>query len=413
MKTFAEYAGNFEDNFEDISSKSENFNENADEFEDIDSGRTDDFLQDLVEGEYEYEIEDEPEDEEVEYDEDDVDEALDYWERKSEARPKRQPQKEQAPKKKKKKHLSLRRKIFRGCGILILCFIIILVAVFFKLYSMLNHASESDHVNSYISESELKSSNKVTNILLLGVDAREGETSSRSDTMILVSIDRKNEKIKLTSFLRDSYVEIPGHSAGKLNSACTKGDYELVWDTIEYNFKVKIDYYMLVDFSAFENLIDALGGVDVEVTEKEATYLNNTWQKWSLTGNELHFDYGDSVHLNGEQALMFCRIRKLDSDFKRTERQRRTISAVKTSLMDAGPMELIGVANSVLPLVETDINSVALLKLGFGAITSYLSYDMESFQIPIDGTYKTNTSNYAMTFDIDETAEKLQEFIYG
>ena len=408
MAKYDEYLNNFED-FEDVSSKSETYVD--DEYEDIDTGR------------YNY-------DDDFEYSDN---EGI-PMSKKTKMIVDRDIQQKTEPKKvsvlrpeskdsidissktpKKKKRLSLRKKIIRAIGIFFLIIVLLLALVVLSVYSKLSHSEESQHVNQYISEDQLHSDKDVINILLLGVDAREGETVSRSDTMIIVSIDKNNGKMKITSFLRDSYVEIPGYGWSKLNAACSRGGIDLVWDTLEYNFKIKIDNYMKVDFIAFEKLIDSLGGVNVPITDKEANYLNKTWKDWSLTGNQLTYESGDSVHLNGEEALMFCRIRKLDSDFERTRRQRETISGIKKELMHTNPVELLKLSNSVLPHIETDITSSKMLKLGIGAIFKYLHYDIESLGVPIDGTWhnENKAAGACLVFDIDKTAETLYDYIYN
>ena len=410
MAKYDEYLNDF-DEFEDISSKSDNYVD--DEYEDIDTGRynyEDDFeYSDDLDGipmskqakmAIDNNIQQKTENRRVSVlKPDNIDDDIDI----SSNTPK------------KKKRLSLRKKILRAFGICFLVIILLLGLVVLSIYSKLSHAEDSHHVNQYISEDQLHSDKNVINILLLGVDAREGETVSRSDTMMIVSIDKSNGKMKITSFLRDSYVEIPGYGWTKLNAACSQGGVDLVWDTLEYNFKIKIDNYMKVDFIAFEKLIDSLGGVDVPITEKEAKYLNDTWYEWTLTGNQLTYDFGDSVHLNGEEALMFCRIRKLDSDFERTRRQRETISGIKQEMMHTNPIELLKLSNSVLPHIETDITSSKMISLGIGAIFKYLHYDIESLGVPIDGTWhsENKSAGSCLVFDIDDTAETLYNYIYN
>lgn len=140
--------------------------------------------------------------------------------------------------------------------------------------------------------------------------------------MILVSVDYKHAKIKLTSFLRDSWVEIPSKGKkAKLNAACAYGGPQLLVDTIEYNFHIDIDHYVMVNFEMFTQIIDNLGGVEVEVTEKEAKFIRNTTRHKDM-------ESGDSVLLDGAKALVYCRIRKLDSDYMRTLRQRKVITAL-------------------------------------------------------------------------------------
>ena len=175
-----------------------------------------------------------------------------------------------------------------GCGSAFLSLFLILVILYLAMSTVflarMDYEPGQHKSNSHISSFSLKKSPLITNILLLGVDNREGETGfQRADTMMLISIDNLHQKIKFTSFLRDSYVEIPGHGMMKLNAASSLGGIQLTIDTIEYNYKVKINKYMEVDFNAFTAIIDALGGVDVPVTAKEAAYLNSTWYKWSLT----------------------------------------------------------------------------------------------------------------------------------
>ncbi len=323
------------------------------------------------------------------------------------------------PMEKKKTKKSLKRRILKAFLIAFLVIVLLAGGAFYIVYNKMDHPEEPEkkHENKYVEQGDLFSDKNVTNILLLGVDAREGELAeaSRSDTMIILSIDNTHKKIKLTSFLRDSYVEIPGHGQYKLNASCSWGGVDLVWDTLEYNFKIKIDNYMLVDFQAFEELVDSLGGVDVKITEKEARYLNKTWNKWSLTGNKLNFDSGEAVHLNGEEALMFCRIRKLDSDFMRTERQRRTIAAIKEQLNEIKPSEVVSLINKVLPLVETDISSTEMLTIGVSAVSKYLNYELETLRVPVDGSWKnaSTKAGASIVFDIDENAGYVYDFIYN
>ena len=320
------------------------------------------------------------------------------------------------PKGKSKKKMSKTKKILLIIISVFLALVLLMYGIFAGMMGKMERDDSVPHggrKNPYIDESELYSSKDVKNILLVGVDARANETVSRSDTMMLISIDKKHDKIKITSFLRDSYVEIPEHGWNKLNASTSKGGIELLLNTLEYNFKVKIDNYMLVDFVAFEKLIDSIGGVNVEVKKKEADYLNRTWSRWSLTGNRLHFDYGDSVHLNGEEALMFCRIRKLDSDFYRTERQRRVISAVKDSVMGK-PSQVISIANSVLPLITTDMSTGESTSLLLNILPSLKGLDIAQQSIPADGTWHSERKSCgdSLVFNISENTKILTDFIY-
>ena len=266
--------------------------------------------------------------------------------------------------------------------------------------------------NSHIDSSLLYRDNAQVNILLVGADAREGETESRSDTMLLVTLDHKNQQIKLTSFLRDSYVEIAGkNKKTKLNAAFFYGGIQTLTDTLELNFKVDIDYYAMVDFEIFTTIVDEIGGVNVEVTEKESRY-----SKWAKNDGELiPIDAGESVLLNGKQALWYSRMRSLDSDFMRTQRQRKVITAIveksKTLSMD----ELYKLAKTIVPLVKTNLDSKEILSMSSEALMKKLyTYSIVQQQIPANGTWHDENIagvGASLVMDIDENVEILHSFL--
>lgn len=268
--------------------------------------------------------------------------------------------------------------------------------------------SENNHIDSSL----LYRDNAQINILLVGVDARKGETESRSDTMILVTLDHKNQQIKLTSFLRDSYVEIAGKNRkSKLNSAFFNGGIQTLADTLELNFKVDIDYYAMVDFNIFTTIVDEIGGINVEVTEKESRY-----SKWAKNdGKLIPIEAGEDILLNGEQALWYSRMRKLDSDFMRTQRQRKVITAIveksKTLSMD----ELYSLAKTIIPLVKTNLDSKEILNMGSEALLKKLyTYTTVQQQIPANGTWHDeNISGVgaSLVMDLEENVNILHDFL--
>lgn len=290
---------------------------------------------------------------------------------------------------------------------LVLVAIIILTPAFIFVFASASGYTRNDlQKNEYISSSELKSSSSVSNILLLGVDG-DADSSSRSDSMILVSLDYKHKKIKLTSFLRDSWVYNPlKEKKTKLNAACTYGGPQLVIDTIEYNFGVDIDHYVMVDFEMFTNIIDSLGGVDVEVTEKEAKFINKTTRHT--------VDHGESVHLNGAEALVYCRIRKLDTDFMRTYRQRKVITALIGQARSAGVGKIISTMKDVFPLIQTDMSAAEITGLAFKGGYSVLTFDIEQNRVPTDDHMYPDTINgqWVEVVDTEATKDYLCEFIY-
>ncbi len=270
--------------------------------------------------------------------------------------------------------------------------------------------------NKYIDENELTRGDGITNILLIGSDTRVGDTTgTRSDTTILLSIDTKSKQLKLTSFLRDSYIEIPENGYNKLNAAFSWGGSQLLIDTLEYNFKVDIDYYVAIDFEAFKDVIDKLGGVDVEITDNEARYINSqdhmTQQERDAFPERIE---GGMNHFTGAQALWYCRIRYLDSDFNRTQRQRKTLNAALQSAKGKNITELLDIAKFGASLVTTDITKQQINSYTKQAL-SFMKYEIVGMQIPADGTWHSESTHAgdSLVFDLDENREKLNDFIYG
>ena len=317
---------------------------------------------------------------------------------------------------KKKKHIGLR--IFAVLLVLLLLFVG--GAGLYGYSSVKKVIGKVDYAplkaNAYIADSELLHADYLKNILLIGVDAREGEDAekTRSDTMMLVTIDTRNNQIKLTSFLRDMYLEIPGYREDKLNAAQSRGGTQLLVDTLEYNFKIRIDNYMFVSFEMFTTIIDKLGGIDVEITEKEAKYINS---KDHMALEDVYAFpeklSGGMQHFTGAQALWYSRIRYLDSDFMRTARQRKVISALVRKATQQSPAELFELVGEVMPLVRTDLTEDEIMNLGLHAL-SYLQYDIVQQQIPAQDAYKSGTrrSQSVLLPDMEKNRSVLKTFVF-
>lgn len=311
------------------------------------------------------------------------------------------PEEPEQPEKPKKKRGLLKKLIIAFAAIAAAAFVLV-----FVLAVSVDYTKVDLDKNEYISQSELSSSRQVTNILFLGVDDEAGGVS-RSDSMILVSVDYKHGKIKLTSFLRDSWVEIPSKGKkAKLNASYAYGGPQLVVDTIEYNFHVDIDHYVMVDFEMFTQIIDELGGIEVDVTEKEAKFIRNTTRHKDMESGE--------VTLDGAQALVYCRIRKLDSDYMRTARQRKVISALikKVTKTDIGT--LVETVQTVFPLIQTDMNEAELTGLAFKAGIGVLAFDIQQTRAPIDEHMKASTVNgqWVEILELENVREYIYDFIY-
>ena len=308
---------------------------------------------------------------------------------------------------KNKNRKSKGKKIFIALTAIFLVLAMAFTGYAYNLLGNVNYLPESHKENLYISNNELMKSDSVYNILLIGTDERKSQTNYRSDTMMLVSIDKKNGKLKLSSFLRDSWLYIPGKDfSAKLNAACAYGGPQMVIDTIEYHYKVKIDKYVMINFSVFKKIIDGLGGITLDITEAEAANISK----------EGKFKCEPGVQTaNGKLALWYARIRHLDSDFKRTSRQRKVIQAVVDKAKKTSPTVLLDTLNSILPDIQTDLSKSDMTSLAFNALLKYLRYDVEEMEVPSSGTWSNATisGQAVLKVDVEKNRELLKAFIYG
>ena len=260
-------------------------------------------------------------------------------------------------------------------------------------------------------DQKMKSKN-VVNVLLIGADSRKGTNTGNTDTMLLVSLNKKTKQIKLVSFMRDSYLYIEGKNnsyCSKLNAAFSMGGPETLMTTIENNYKIEIDNFVMVNFESFKAIIEAMGGVTVDVKKYEANYANNRYK--------LSMPYGDDVTLNGEEALAFCRIRGCDADgdISRTRRQRSVINAIINRVTSASVSDLNKYLNVLLPYVYTGFKRSEILSLGMKAITNgWAFYDRSELQIPTNETCQSGSmGSWIWVVDYQQAAHILQNELYG
>ncbi len=314
-------------------------------------------------------------------------------------------------KKKKRKHVL--GKIILILLLLLLLFIAAWYMVIGAMYKRMNYVPIEA-----VREEELWDG-EVTNILLIGNDSRSGGEDGRSDAMILLSISDAGEKIHMTSLLRDMYVEIPGYKGNRLNAAYSYGGAELLMDTIEENFDIKVNRYVLVNFQAFAKLIDAVGGVEVDVTKEEIEYINAYLVEYNmLEEREVGTDYMDTsqsgmVHLNGPQALAYSRNRYIGSDFARTQRQRKILEAAVKQLPEAVLENPMNLADSILPNLTTNLTKEEILRLSLKA-PELLKYQLVQGSIPIEGSYQNATIRGMSVLEVDFETNKayIQSEIY-
>lgn len=255
------------------------------------------------------------------------------------------------------------------------------------------------------------------NILLLGCDSYSKNNHTRSDSMIIVSINRERQQVKMTSLMRDTWIIQPGTSKHrKLTELCAVGGPEMTIQAIEDNFGVEIDDYALISMEGIAEIIDLLGGVDIDVTEAERKALNKgLFDLSSLSGMEKLQESGENVHLNGNQATAFARIRQIDSDYVRTNRQRTVLMAMARKLKDgASAGTLLTIVNVLLNYVETDLSISDILEIGTVGLDMDLS-TVEELRLPADGTFESGMYGnvWCIKPNFEKNAALLQEFIYG
>ena len=260
----------------------------------------------------------------------------------------------------------------------------------------------------------------VVNVLLIGNDSRENGEDGRSDAMILLSVSSRTKTIYMTSLLRDMYVQIPGHDDNRLNAAYSFGGAELLMETVEKNFNIPVNRYVQVNFEAFANLVDAVDGVELELTEKEVEYVNGYLVEYNMLldrpqgTDNLDPSVSGLIHLNGPQALAYCRNRYLGTDFGRTERQRKVLEAVirklPKTLLTNGPQLVEG----LMPNLTTNLTQNECFRLSLMA-AKLLSYDIEASSIPQPGTYQDATIRKMAVLQIDFEANRqyLKKQLYG
>lgn len=291
------------------------------------------------------------------------------------------------------------------------------VGIFFHYYSLMDtgtfynynyqvSASYSDQdSNVELPDEDIVSSADVVNILIIGTDERSVgfDYKSRADTIMMVSLNNANGKIKLISLERGMTVKIPGRMDDLLTNTFRYGGPDLLISTVRLHLNVDVDKYVRINMQVFQKLIDEIGGVDITLTEEEVYGLNtknfNTW--------ELDREVSVGInHLNGYEALQYARLRWIDDDAHRTERQQNVIEAVKQKIKEMSIIDLAEVAEKCLPYVQTNLSSLDFVNLLI-SVPNFIDSDFEEMTIPKSGTY-ANLKNV----NFKANSKVLREFIY-
>ncbi len=261
----------------------------------------------------------------------------------------------------------------------------------------------------------------VINILLLGVEAIGTGSIERghTDAIMIATINTNTNGLVLTSLMRDSYVNIPGYGNDRINAAFAKGGVQLMYETIAQDYNLRLDGYALVGFDAFEDVIDAIGGVDIELTADEAYYLNHT----NYISKKANRTMVTGVnHMNGNQALGYCRVRKIATldgsayDMGRTSRHRRVMNAIFDKVKTSNPMNVVNVMNAILPNIRTDVTkNNAGIYLSEMLELALDGTPLTSMRLPRDGHYQAPTidGKSVITLDWDDVNDAVDTVIFG
>lgn len=255
----------------------------------------------------------------------------------------------------------------------------------------------------------------IRNIALFGIDADEGGIG-RSDAIIIATLDTEHKKLKITSIMRDSYVHIEGYGKDKINHAYAYGGAELAMNTLNKNFDLNIEDFATVDFSSLPKIIDQLGGIDLNIDSEEMEFINgyigdinnvNGTDASQITKPGIH-------HVNGTQAMAYCRIRYTSGDdYKRTERQREVLSQLFNKIMEMPVIEYPELLSELLPMVKTSLSSGEILELG-NEVLKIGTNSIEEERFPIDGYCQGDYIDgvFYLTFDEETTINQMHEYIF-
>ncbi|MCH1967139.1 LCP family protein [Paraclostridium sordellii] len=263
----------------------------------------------------------------------------------------------------------------------------------------------------------------ITNILLVGIDGTRIDKGNRSDSVMLATIDSKNKQLKITSIARDTYVDIPGHGYEKLTHAYAYGGIDLLKQVFKDNFDINIDKYIAVNFISFIDVMDEIGGVTVDVKEKDIneinTYIDACYKYYGERKNKAPKEYITKPgvqRLNGYQALAFSRIRYTDSAYARDNRHREIAQSVYDEFLKQDPMMYKKAADILLRNTKTNISPMEMIDLGF-TVYNIKDNNIEQLEFPIEGHRDGHIINkekgWVLEWDKEYNLNALHKFVFG
>ena len=314
---------------------------------------------------------------------------------------------------KKKKKWSTTKKVVLS----LLAVLVILLGTVLGFYQHVKnkiYIEKETSISNSKNDTEYQEVKGITNVLLIGVDARDLDEPCRSDSMIVATIDNNHKKVKLTSLFRDTLVDIPGHGEAKLNSAYMLGGPELLMETVKETYNINIDKYIIINFWGFEAIVDYIGGIEVDVKDYQLEELNKYIGE-STGGNDCPVEEAGIQTLNGKQALSYARIRyNVGDEYERTDRQREVIFKVIEKLQNTKPSKYLGIMNTMLEYIRTNIDPLEALNMAY-TIYKFPSLEVQQLQMPLVALSETrNYKDLGSVFLMDrlQNASILYNFIY-
>ena len=323
--------------------------------------------------------------------------------------------------KKKRSSKTKRWGIIFGIELVLILILIPVVFVYAKL-SLIQTASASDVdkanivINNDVDATTQKALKGYRNIALFGVDSRDGslQTGARSDSIMVISINQETKDVKITSIYRDTCLKVPGYGFTKATHAYAYGGAELSMSMLNTNLDLDITEFATVDFGVLAKIIDAVGGIDLDISDAEYSLINPLIDEQnSVTGSDSEHISGPGYqHVNGTQATAYARIRKIDSDFKRAERQRIVLSKVFEEAKSANIGTLLNIIDTILPEVYTNMTSTDLISLAKD-IFNYNIADQTGWPFEKEtGTLPSDVLSYVFADSLEQNVNELHEYLF-
>ena len=323
--------------------------------------------------------------------------------------------------KKKRSSKTKRWGIIFGIELVLILILIPVVFVYAKL-SLIQTASASDVdkanivINNDVDATTQKALKGYRNIALFGVDSRDGslQTGARSDSIMVISINQETKVVKITSIYRDTCLKVPGYGFTKATHAYAYGGAELSMSMLNTNLDLDITEFATVDFGVLAKIIDAVGGIDLDISDAEYSLINPLIDEQnSVTGSDSEHISGPVYqHVNGTQATAYARIRKIDSDFKRAERQRIVLSKVFEEAKSANIGTLLNIIDTILPEVYTNMTSTDLISLA-NDIFNYNIADQTGWPFEKEtGTLPSDGLSYVFADSLEQNVNELHEYLF-